>query len=73
VGPLGFGKLLVQSGTFDTCVARKVFEQVVGRKLDPAVEQPYIDALGKTFADNKRVLRPFVRHLVNTREFRRGL
>jgi hypothetical protein len=73
VGPLGFGKLLVKSGEFDQCVARKMFEHVVGRKLDPAVEQQYIEVLGKSFVENKRTVRGFVRYLVSTREFRRGL
>jgi hypothetical protein len=73
VGPLGFGKLLVKSGVFDQCVASKMFEHFVGRRLDPTLEQGYIEALGKSFVEQNRTVRNFVRYLVNTREFRRGL
>src|SRR5207249_407794 len=34
VGPLGFGKLLVSSGAFDRCAARRVYAHVFGRELD---------------------------------------
>jgi Protein of unknown function (DUF1585) len=72
-GPLGFGKMLVKSGVFDKCAARKLFAHVVGRELNPEKENAYIDSLSKNLTQNKRSTKSFIRYLVNTREFRRGL
>ena len=73
MGPLGFGKLLVQSGEFDRCMTRRLYERFVGRPLDPAVENFYIDLLTQKFVDENRSLRAFVRYLLQTDDFKRGL
>ncbi|MFL5318138.1 MAG: hypothetical protein ACJ790_00680, partial [Myxococcaceae bacterium] len=72
IGPLGFAKMLVASGAFDRCATRKIYGRIFGRELDPATEGPYIDALTRTFIDNGRKVRPFVRYLLTTDEFQRG-
>ncbi|WP_342380445.1 DUF1549 domain-containing protein [Myxococcus stipitatus] len=73
MGPLGFGKLLVRSGEFDRCVARKVYAMFIGRELNPATEKGFIDKLAKEFVAGERKLRPFIRHLFEQSELRRGL
>ncbi|MFY2560758.1 hypothetical protein ACN469_24350 [Corallococcus terminator] len=35
VGPLGFAKMILASGSFDRCVVRHLHAQVVGRDIDP--------------------------------------
>jgi hypothetical protein len=68
-GPLGFGKLVVQSGRFDECAVRRLYERFVGRALDPASESAYIDALVARFVEDGRAVRPFVRWLVTQPDF----
>lgn len=72
-GPLGFGKVLINSGEFDRCAVRKIYERFVGRPLDAGLERRYIDTLAKQFVSNDRKLRPFVKYLLSTPEFQRGL
>lgn len=73
MGPLGFGKILIRSGAFDRCAVRKLYARFVGRDLHPADERPYIDALVRQFVADGRKVRPFIKHLMSQREFRRGL
>lgn len=73
IGPLGFAKMLVQSGEFDRCVTQRLYQHVVGRRLDPTKEEGYIGKLTADFVADKRVLRAFVKKLVQSAEFRRGL
>ncbi|TSC29581.1 DUF1549 domain-containing protein [Corallococcus sp. Z5C101001] len=73
MGPLGFGKLLVRSGEFDRCAARRLYAMFVGRDLNPATEKGFIDKLGREFAARERKLRPFIRYLFEQSELRRGL
>ncbi len=73
MGPLGFGKLLVTSGSFDRCAVRKLYARFVGRELDPTVESPYLEALTREFVAGDRKVKPFVKHLISQPEFRRGL
>ena len=73
MGPLGFGKLLINSGSFDRCAVRKLYARFVGRELDPAAEAAYVDALTREFVKGERKLKPFVKHLLTQPEFRRGL
>jgi hypothetical protein len=72
-GPLGFGKVLVASGHFDACAARRLAEHVLGRDLDPAGEAGYLEALTAEFVRGGRRVRPFVRALLAEPSFRRGL
>ena len=73
IGPLGFGKLLVRSGEFDLCMVQKLFERFVGRRLDPSIEQEVIQAFATRFVEDDRQLRAFVRFLMTTDHFKRGL
>lgn len=73
MGPLGFGKLLMASGSFDKCAVRKIYARFVGRELDPASEAPYVDALTREFVAGDRKLKPFIKYLLTQPEFRRGL
>lgn len=73
MGPLGFGKILIASGAFDRCAVRRMYHRFVGRPLDPAAEKLVIDALARRFVDGGRTVKPFVRWLMTTDEFRRGL
>lgn len=72
IGPLGFGKILVRSGEFDRCAARRLFERYVGRPLDPGKEAGYIDVLSERFVAGGRLVKPFVRELLRSDVFRRG-
>ncbi|MFT3837304.1 MAG: hypothetical protein QM723_09950 [Myxococcaceae bacterium] len=73
MGPLGFGKILIASGEFDRCSARRLYQRFIGRPLDPAAEKLYIDKLAAQFVAGGRQVRPFVRYLLKEPEFRRGL
>jgi hypothetical protein len=73
MGPLGLSKILVASGEFDRCAVQKIYDRFVGRKLDPSEETQYIRALAETFVKGDRKLRPFVRTLMKSAEFRRGI
>jgi len=73
MGPLGFGKLLVRSGEFDRCAARKLYAMFIGRELNPATEKGFIDKLAREFVSRERKLRPFLRYLFEQSELRRGL
>jgi Protein of unknown function (DUF1585) len=72
IGPLGFGKIVVESGEFDKCMVRKVHKRLVGRDLS-AGEQTTIDELAKGFRDEGRNVRKLIKKLVARDEFRRGL
>ncbi len=73
MGPLGFGKLLVRSGEFDRCAARRIYAMFIGRQLNPATEKGFIDKLAREFVSRDRKLRPFIRYLFEQSELRRGL
>jgi hypothetical protein len=73
MGPLGFGKLLVRSGEFDRCAARRLYAMFIGRELSPATEKHFIDKLAREFVARDRKLRPFLRYLFEQPELRRGL
>jgi hypothetical protein len=74
VGPLGFSKMLVSSGQFDRCMARRLFERFVGRDLDPASDKLRLDQLTARFIASGRKARPYIRELLlSSDEIRRGL
>ena len=73
VGPLGLGKLLMDSGSFDRCVVRRLHRRFVGRDVDPTAEAGYLEALVAQFLANDRKTRPFVQYLSTTPAFRSGL
>jgi hypothetical protein len=66
--------MLVKSGAFDRCMARRLYEHFVGRVLDPASDSLRIDELTGKFVASGRKARPFVRDLLlSSDELRRGL
>ncbi len=71
-GPLGFAKLLVESGRFDECAARKLYERFAGRTLDPAQEAGFISTLTDDFVNGGRRVRPFVAGLLRRPDFLHG-
>ena len=73
LGPLAFGKVLVSSGEFDRCAVQRLYERFVGQPLSPASEGRYIDALAQRFVTGGRQVRSFVRSLMMSDDFRRGL
>lgn len=73
IGPLGFGKLLVQSGELDRCAVQRVFEHFMGRKLDVTREAAREAALVQQFVAGGRKVKPLVRALITSDEFKRGL
>lgn len=72
-GPLGFGKILVESGEFDRCAVRQFYEHFVGRPIDLATERELHATLVAKFQDEQRNVRRFVRYLLGLDEFRKGL
>ncbi len=72
VGPLGFAKLIVDSGLFDRCAVRRMHEQVIGRDINPTTESGYLESLTRVFKENDRRVRPFIRHLLTSAAFRGG-
>ncbi|WNG41965.1 hypothetical protein F0U61_15230 [Archangium violaceum] len=73
VGPLGFAKLIVASGSFDRCVVRHLHAQVMGRDIDPAKEAGYLEDQVARFIEGGRKVRPFVKSLTQSSLFQRGL
>lgn len=71
-GPLGFGKLIFDSGAYDRCVVRHLHQLVLGRDVDPAKETGYLDRLTADFIQGERKVRPFVTSLTKSPLFRRG-
>lgn len=73
IGPLGFSKMVIGSGRFDRCMVRRLHTRIVGRDVDPTSESGYLDTLVSAFIAQDRQVRPFVRHLLTTDAFKRGL
>lgn len=73
MGPLGFGKILVQSGELDKCAVQTVFARVMGRKLDVGKEAALEAQLVNDFKTNGRKVKALIKTLVQSDEFRKGL
>lgn len=73
VGPLGLAHMLIDSGAFDRCSVRRLHRRIVGRDIDPTSESGYLDQLVAGFLEDERRVRPFIRRLVRTDAFGRGL
>lgn len=72
IGPLGFGKIVVQSGEFDRCMTRRIHQHIVGRDLG-ADETATLDELTAAFVSDGRNVRKMIKRLMKREEFRRGL
>lgn len=73
IGPLGFGKLILASGEFDKCAVQTLHARFVGRKLDPANEAMLEAQLVAAFTQGGRKVKPLIKLLLASDEFRRGL
>ena len=73
IGPLGFGKLLVDSGEFDRCAVQQLYERFMGRRIDLATERDLLATLVTKFVDGQRKVKPFIRYLFAQDAFSRGL
>jgi hypothetical protein len=72
IGPLGFAKMLVQSGEFDQCMVRRFYKRFTGLWLDPALHQLYIDKLVQVYTDGGKKMKPFIQWILNQPRFRMG-
>jgi hypothetical protein len=73
IGPLGFGKLVVSSGQFDRCAVDKLFQHFMGRPIDVAKEAQLENSLVDAFVASNRQVKPWLKQLLMSDEFRRGL
>ncbi len=73
IGPLGFAKLLVQSGELDRCAVDRLFERFMGRPLDLTKEAATETQLTTQFVQGGRKVKPFVKQLLLSDEAGRGL
>lgn len=69
IGPLGFGKILVNSGEFDQCAVRRFHERVTGIELLPGRDDARIDELADYFVDNDRSVKSLIRHIMAGPDF----
>lgn len=72
IGPRGFAKLLVDSGEFDRCAVRKLYQEFGGRMLSPGEDAILIDDLVDRFVTSGRSVKSLVRDIVARPEFRFG-
>jgi hypothetical protein len=72
IGPLGFAKVLVESGEFDACAVRRVHELVAGRDLTPGVDDSTISAYVDAFVASDRSVKALIMAIVKSDEFRIG-
>jgi hypothetical protein len=64
IGPRGFGKLVVESGEFDSCMAQRLYERFAGNRLDRGRDANRLRELTTTFASGGREVRAYVRSLM---------
>lgn len=73
IGPLGFAKILVETGRFDRCVARKTYEKFGGRRLSPGQDKALIDEMSEHFVARNRSLRSLIEYVLGLETSRQGL
>lgn len=72
IGPLGFAKILVESGELDRCAVRRFHRIVLGRDLVPGQDDARIDALVDGFVAGDRSVRSLIKTLVRDETFAIG-
>jgi Protein of unknown function (DUF1592) len=72
IGPLGFAKVLLESGEFDRCAVRRFHRIVLGRDLVPGQDDARIDALVDGFVADERSVRGLIKTLVRDETFAIG-
>lgn len=73
IGPLGFGKLILASGEFDKCAVQTLHQRFIGRRFDPANEALLEAQLVQAFTQGGRKVKPLIKLLLQSDEFKRGL
>ncbi|MEM6995981.1 MAG: hypothetical protein AAF721_36070, partial [Myxococcota bacterium] len=69
IGPLGFGKILVESGEFDQCAVRRFHERVTGVELLPGRDDAKIEGLVAVFVDSDRNVKALIREIMSGPDF----
>ncbi len=69
IGPLGFSKLLVESGEFDECAVRTFHERVTGVELLPGRDDGKIQELVTEFVADDRNVRGLIGRIVAGPDF----
>lgn len=72
IGPLGFAKVLIESGEFDRCAVRRLHRLVVGRDLTPGRDDGRIAAFVDAFVDSDRDALSLIEAFIEDPEFRHG-
>ena len=72
IGPLGFAKMVVASGTFDRCMVRRFYDRFGGVWLDSGRHSAYIDKLVESFAASGRDAKALIRTILAEPPFRMG-
>ena len=65
--------MLVNSGEFDRCAVRQLHKFAVGRDIDPSKENGYLNALVEQFVAGDRHAKSFIKSLMVSETFKRGL
>lgn len=69
IGPLGFAKVLVESGEFDKCVVRRFHELVAGRDLVPGIDDHVLEGYVDAFVASERNVKDLILAIVASDEF----
>ena len=72
IGPLGFGKLIVESGEFDRCMVMRLYARFMGRSLVRGQDDALIEDLQARFISSDRNVRALIRHILARPEFYQG-
>ena len=72
IGPLGFAKMIVESGEFDRCTVRRFYERFGGFRLNPAAHKLFIDKMVQVFTDGGKKIRPFIKWILSQPRARLG-
>ncbi|MEM9189481.1 MAG: hypothetical protein AAGF12_09915 [Myxococcota bacterium] len=72
IGPLGFAKLMVDSGEFDRCTVRKTYRRFGRRDLVPGVDDVAIDELTARFVGENRSMRRLIAAILEREQARLG-
>ena len=64
IGPRGFAKILVESGSFDQCAVRRAHERFGGRALDLGMDAAFLRETTERFVASDRNMKALIRDLV---------
>jgi hypothetical protein len=72
IGPLGLGRMLVESGEFDRCAVRQAHRRFRGHDLIPGRDDQRLTSLVESFTSSERDMRALIRTIVLSDDFRQG-